>query len=184
VVLAQATAFIQEHHRAGVLCTLKHFPGHGSSTQDSHVGLADITRTWTETELLPFQRLIDAGLADMVMAGHLFNAKLDPAYPASLSRPVISDLLRGQLSYDGVVMTDDMGMGAITDFYGFGEAIELAVNAGVDLLSFAAESSYTSGVPGPVQVILDGVAAGRISEARVTEAYRRVVRLKARLLAA
>ena len=76
IVIIQAEAFIKAHHKQGILCTLKHFPGHGSSKDDSHLGSVDITNTWTPEELKPYEMIIKDGLADAVMTGHLFNAKL------------------------------------------------------------------------------------------------------------
>ena len=130
IVTAHALEVIGAHHEFGVLTTLKHFPGHGSSTGDSHQGFVDVTNTWSEIELQPFGNIIQAGMCDVVMTAHIFNANLDAGYPATLSKPTITGLLREQLGWDGVVITDDMGMGAITQYYGFEAAAELAVEAG------------------------------------------------------
>ena len=137
VVSAHAAAWIEAHQAQGVLTTLKHFPGHGSSRDDSHLGLVDVTQTWSRRELEPFAHLIGAGQADVVMTAHVFNANLDPRFPATLSRNVIGGILRGELGYSGVVMSDDMQMRAISQYYGFDSAIEAAINAGVDILAFA-----------------------------------------------
>ncbi len=88
VAIAQATAYIEAHHEHGVFCTLKHFPGHGSSAADSHYGLVDITNTWSPVEIEPYTALIKAGAADAIMTAHVFHAKLDPQYPATLSKPI------------------------------------------------------------------------------------------------
>src|SRR5690606_10098573 len=127
VVTEQAKAFIEAHHEHGVLCTLKHFPGHGSSEADSHLGFVDVTNLWSRQELEPFRNLIDAGLADAIMTAHIFNANWDSEHPATLSRAVITGILREELGYDGVVITDDMQMGAIRDFYGFEAAVVMSV---------------------------------------------------------
>ena len=101
VVVEMATAEIEAHRAAGVRTTLKHFPGIGSSTTNTDFGVADVTKTWTRSELEPFQRLIDAGTADLIMAGHVVNGQLDPDHPASLSKATVTDLLRGEMGWSG-----------------------------------------------------------------------------------
>lgn len=183
VVTRQATAFIDAFHLQHVLCTLKHFPGHGSSTADSHIGFVDVTNTWSRTELEPFRRVIAAGKADVVMTAHIFNATLDADYPATLSKKTIGGILRGELGYQGVVITDDMQMGAIRDQYGFDQAIELAVNAGADIVSIANNTIYEADVhERAFDVIAQAVQAGRIDPARIDEAHGRITALKQRLV--
>ena len=123
-------------HKKNIISTLKHFPGHGSATTDSHLGFTDISTTWTTQELIPFQSVISNRTGDIVMMGHLFNKSLDSLYPASLSYNVVTNLLRQQLGFDGVIITDAMNMGAITQNYGFEQSIILAVKAGVNLLLY------------------------------------------------
>ena len=182
VVSDHALQFIQAHHEQGVLCALKHFPGHGSSTADSHLGLTDVTDTWSRVELEPYGRIIKAGQADAVMTAHVFIANMDDQYPATLSRVTIRGILRGELNYDGVVISDDMQMGAIVSHYGFGMAIRKAIEAGVDILVFANNSVYEEDVAGrAIEVIRGLIQAGTISEERIDESYRRIQRLKSRL---
>lgn len=178
-VAAQARAFIEAHHAQGVLCTLKHFPGHGSSTADSHQGFVDVTQTWSRQELAPYQVLIAAGLADAVMTAHVFNANLDPDYPATLSQPTITGILRGELHYDGVVISDDMQMEAIRAHYGFESAIQKTLEAGVDLIAIGNNLVYEEEIVAhTVGVITQLVASGAISEERIDASYRRIQRLK------
>ncbi len=182
VVTDHALQFIQAHHEQQVLCALKHFPGHGSSTADSHLGLTDVTGTWSRVELGPYVRIIEAGQADAIMTAHVFIANLDARYPATLSRVTIAGILREELNYDGVVISDDMQMGAIVNHYGFEMAIQKALEAGVDILAFANNSVYDEDVAGrAIEVIRELVQAGTISEARIDESYRRIQRLKSRL---
>ncbi|HOR01433.1 MAG TPA: glycoside hydrolase family 3 N-terminal domain-containing protein [Anaerolineae bacterium] len=184
VVAAQALAFIAAHHEQGVLTTLKHFPGHGSSQGDSHLGLVDVTHTWSRVELEPYARIIAAGAADAVMTAHVFNANLDPECPATLSPATITGLLRGELGYDGVVISDDMQMGAIAQQYGFEEAIRRAIAAGVDILAFSNNLAYDEAIATrAVAAIVGLVRSGAISEARIGESYQRIRRLKSRLRA-
>ena len=175
VVVARATIEIDAHRAAGVRTTLKHFPGIGSSTTNTDFGVADVTKTWTRTELEPFRRLIAAGEVDLVMAGHVVNGQLDAARPASLSKAVVTDLLRVELGWDGIVVTDDLQATAITKAFGRDEAVLLALEAGNDLLLFANQQLYDSKlVARVVKVVSAAVASGRIPESRIDEAYDRV----------
>jgi beta-N-acetylhexosaminidase len=173
-----ATAEIDAHRAAGVRTTLKHFPGIGSSTTNTDFGVADVTKTWTRRELEPFQRLIDANKADLIMAGHVVNGQLDPDHPASLSKAVVTDLLRGQLGWTGPVVTDDLQAAAIDKAFGFDEAIVLALEAGNDLLLFANQQTYDPRVVGQaIDIIAGAVDAGRLPASRIDEAYGRVTGL-------
>ncbi|MEA2605797.1 MAG: beta-N-acetylhexosaminidase [Chloroflexota bacterium] len=175
VVVAKATLEIDAHHAAGVRTTLKHFPGIGSSTTNTDFGIADVTKTWTTRELEPFAQLIAAGTADLVMAGHVVNGQYDAKHPASLSPTIVTDLLRGQLGWDGIVVTDDLQAAAITKAFGRDEAVLLALEAGNDLLLFANQQVYDPKIVARVvDVVAGAVASGRIPEARIDEAYARV----------
>jgi len=168
-----------------VLTVAKHFPGHGSSTADSHLGFTDVTATWTEAELLPFATLIRAGRADMVMTAHVFNARLDPKHPATLSRPVITGLLRGALGFTGVVVTDDLQMRAVTSRYGLKEALGLAVNAGADILLIGNNLEYgEDAAPKALDLLMELVAEGVVGPERIRESAGRIQVLKAKRLTA
>ena len=182
IVTNHALEFIRAHHEQGVLCTLKHFPGHGSSTDDSHLGLVDVTNTWSPTELEPYANIIKAGEADVIMTAHVFNANLDSEYPATLSKPTITGILREELGYDGVVISDDMQMGAIADHYGFETAIQATIEAGVDIIAIANNSVYEEDIAArTIALIKQLVQDGKISEARINESYQRIQRLKSKL---
>ncbi|MEP6469368.1 MAG: glycoside hydrolase family 3 protein [Chloroflexota bacterium] len=185
LVTSQARAFINGHRQVGVLTTLKHFPGHGSSTTDSHLGVVDVTDTWSPVELGPYRRLIPAGLADSILTAHVFNAQLDPIHPATLSSATIDGLLRGELGYDGLVISDDMQMSAIRDAYGYADAVRLALLAGVDMLTIANQQVFEAHiVERTIEIVLGLVADGQLSEARIDESWQRIGSLKARLAAA
>jgi beta-N-acetylhexosaminidase len=182
VVTAQAGAFIDAHHQVGVACTLKHFPGHGSSTGDTHLGVVDVTATWSDVELEPFQRLVASGTVDAILTAHVFNSTLDPDYPATLSQATITGILRDRLAYDGLVLSDDMQMGAIRDAFGYEDAVRLAINAGVDILTIANQQVFEEGIVGRTIDLVEGmVGDGRISEARIDASYRRIQAVKAGL---
>ncbi len=181
-VTEQAEAYIAGHHQTGVLTCLKHFPGHGSSTADSHQGFTDITTTWSEDELLPYRELIKHGHVDAIMTAHVFNRRLDDNDPATLSKPIVSGLLRGVLGYEGVVISDDLQMKAISDHYGQETAIAKALNAGVDMLVFGNNLSYNEHcVEQTIDIIHRLVKQGRVNEERINESWRRVSMLKRRL---
>jgi beta-N-acetylhexosaminidase len=184
IVTAHSLEVIKAHHAHGVRTTLKHFPGHGSSTGDSHQGFVDVTDTWSEVELEPFGNIIQSGMCDVVMTAHIFNEHLDPDYPATLSEPTITGILRQQLGWDGVVITDDMGMGAITQYFGFETAIELALKAGADILAYANNSSvFDSTIPARAFEVIKGlVESGVIKEERIDQSYRRIMRLKSQIV--
>jgi beta-N-acetylhexosaminidase len=174
VVVAMATIEIKAHHAVGVRTTLKHFPGIGSSTANTDFGVADVTKTWSRTELEPFRSLAAAGMVDVVMAGHVVNGQIDEGRPASLSRATL-DLLRGDVGWKGIVVTDDLQAAAITQRYGADEAILLALEAGNDLLLLANQQVYEPGVvKRVVSVVLGAVAHGRIPSSRIEEAWSRV----------
>lgn len=175
--------FIDASHEHGILTSLKHFPGHGSSATDSHLGLTEVTKTWSKEELEPFKAIIDAKKADTIMTAHIYNAKLDPKYPATLSKATITGLLREKLKYDGVVLSDDMGMKAITDEYGFETALLKTVEAGVDIIIISNNTGVSDkDVTGDVAMTLKKlVKEGKISEERIDESFKRIQKLKKRL---
>jgi beta-N-acetylhexosaminidase len=182
IVTRHALEVLGALHGHGVLGTLKHFPGHGSSTGDSHLGIADVTGTWSFGELEPYRKVIAAGQADVVMTAHIYNAKLDPVYPATLSRSIITGLLREELGYEGVVMSDDLRMGAIRRYYGFETAIRLAVEAGVDILALANNLEFAPDLAARAMAVVKRlVQDGAVTETRIQQSYARILQLKHRL---
>jgi beta-N-acetylhexosaminidase len=182
-VVDLASQFIAAHHNNGVACCIKHFPGHGSARSDSHLGFVDITDCWLEQELEPFSRLIASGFADAVMTAHVIHKGLDKdMLPATLSRPVISGLLRDKLGFAGVVVSDDLQMKAISDRWGFEEAVQMAVVAGVDLVivgnNLIREKNVVSRGVAAIEELLD---SGRISEHTVRSSLNRVSVLKKKI---
>jgi beta-N-acetylhexosaminidase len=179
VVGAQAAAYIDGHHEKGVMCTLKHFPGHGSSQRDTHLGFVDVTDTWSDAELIPYRTLLEQGKVDAIMTAHIFNANLDPELPATLSPAVVTGLLREQLGYDGVVISDDMQMRAITDLFKLEKAFELAILAGVDIVAVANESTYSGTVADRfISTVHQMLEKGVIGEERIEQSFQRIMRLK------
>ena len=176
-VTERGLACLTAIEESGTIPVVKHFPGHGDTDTDSHVGLPVVNKTrgeLLESELLPFQSAIDGGVP-AVMVAHILMTQLDPDRPASLSPEVVTGLLREELGFAGVVFTDDLTMGAITQNYGLGEAAVLAVKAGCDVLlvcheASAVEEAYTA--------LLEAVDTGRLSQERLDESVRRILTLK------
>ncbi len=178
-VIRHARAWVSSHRENGVVSCLKHFPGHGSSHCDSHLGFVDISATWSAEELLPYRELIQAGYADAIMTGHLFNTTLDPRYPATLSINTVDKLLRSELGFKGVVISDDMQMKAITDNYGLEEAIVGALAAGVDMIVIGNNLSYDENILSKsIQAVVRAVDKKSITEETLKLAYQRIQLLK------
>jgi len=179
-VYEHASAFIEGLHENNIISAIKHFPGHGSSTSDSHLGMVDVTNTYQQEELIPYQKLIENGYSDMVMTAHIVNTNIDPTYPATLSPLFIKNILREQLGFKGVIVSDDMQMGAIVDNYGFEEAIIKSINAGCDMLILSNNGkTYDEQAPySAVNIILKAVKKGEISERQINDSYNRIQELK------
>lgn len=157
----------------GVYCSVKHFPGHGDTAEDSHYGTAVSAKTLAEleqNEYLAFKKGIEAG-ADMVMMGHITMTSVDQL-PASVSKTMITDELRGKLGYDGVVITDSLAMGAVTEMYESGELAVKIVDAGADMLLMPQDMKAA------VEALEKAVEDGTITEERINESIRRILILK------
>ena len=172
-VVKYADIFMSSLQDKGITSVLKHFPGHGSSRSDSHKGFVDITNTWSKKELEPYKELINSGNVQMIMTAHVFNSFLDEKYPATLSYNVNTKLLREKLGYDGVVISDDLQMKAISKHYSLEQTVTLAINSGVDILLFGNQLA-TQNIDELVEVILAQVKNGAISMKRVLESNKRL----------
>lgn len=179
IVVQQARAFAQAHLDLGILTCAKHFPGHGSAQGDTHHGLVDVTAHWSERELIPFQRLIEANCCPLIMSAHVFHQGLDAQRPATLSRAVLTGLLRGRLHFDGVILTDDMEMKAITSQFGLEKAVQYAVEAGADMLCFGNNLSFDAQIGEKAwNTLVRLVESGVIAESRIDDSYNRICRFK------
>jgi beta-N-acetylhexosaminidase len=179
VVTKNAKLIIEAQKQHKILSCLKHFPGHGSASSDSHLGFTDITNTWSESEILPYSNLVKTNSVHLIMTAHVFNEKLDPLYPATLSSNIINGILRNQIGFDGVVVSDDMNMKAISEHFGLETAIELAINAGVDILVFGNNLVYDEQIAIKAGAIIKKlVKEGKIPFSRIKQAYRRIYYMK------
>ncbi len=161
----------------GVISVIKHFPGHGDTSVDSHVGLPKVKHGYERLEsfeLVPFRKAIESG-ADVVMIAHILLPELDATNPASFSKTVITDLLRTKMNYGGVVITDDFTMGAIVKNYDMAAAAVKSIQAGGDIVLVCHEFKKQEAV---VKALLDAVRTGELSEERIDESVYRILSLK------
>ena len=173
--------------QGGVIPVVKHFPGHGDTSVDSHVALPVVDKSLEElwqSELVPFNMTLNqedyfgaqAGpSAPAVMVAHILLSRVDPDYPASLSHRVVTGLLREEMGFDGVVCTDDLTMGAVSNTYGMGEAAVLAVEAGCDLLLVCHGADNLTAAR---DALLEAADSGRLSPERLDESVKRILSLK------
>lgn len=170
----QTMKAMQDEH---IIPVIKHFPGHGDTEADSHLELPRIDKSLKELheiELVPFIDAIEEG-ADVVMVAHILFDKLDSKYPSSMSKPIITDLLRKELNFDGVVITDDMMMKAIAGNYGIGEAAVQSVKAGSDIILISGE--YED-IVSTIKALKSAVENGEISNERIDDSVKRILSLK------
>ena len=160
---------------AGVIGTLKHFPGHGDVSTDTHYGYASTDKTWDEMlkcEMIPFKAGIKAG-AQMIMTAHIAAPKVSgDDLPATLSSVILQDKLRGELGFDGVIVTDAMDMGAITKQFSNAEAAIKSIQAGVDVVLCSREFTQV------FDAVVKAVEKGEIKESRIDESVKRILKLK------
>jgi beta-N-acetylhexosaminidase len=181
LVARYARHWIDVQSKQGIISCLKHFPGHGSATGDTHAGLVDVTKTWQESELKPYRELIEGGGVEMIMVAHVINQQLGGDLPASLSPLVVREKLRNELGFNGVVVTDDLAMGAITKHYGLEEALKMAILAGCDMLCLSNNGGGTYDpelVPHAVEAITQMVENGELKAEDSHAAAERIRALK------
>jgi beta-N-acetylhexosaminidase len=178
-VTAAALRFIEAVEAEGLLTCPKHFPGHGDTAVDSHHGLPVVEHdlpTLRTRELAPFKATIDAG-ARMIMTSHIVFPKIDPDIPATMSRRIIKEVLRDELGFGGVVITDDIGMGAVRDMFSDPETVERMMNATTDLIDLCAYGTDTARAIEIAQFIERGVDEGRIDGNLMDESRDRIENL-------
>ena len=193
-VSAFGRAYLEGLHEKGIIAVLKHFPGHGNTDTDSHTGLPLINSTYEElkaNELIPFQAGIDAG-ADMIMADHIQYPQIETEtytsvstgelihLPATMSRTILTDILRGDMGFDGVIVTDALDMAAVTDNFSLEDTLRLTINAGADLLILPCvkDTRLFRQTNEIVEIVVRQVESGEISESRIDEAVLRILKLK------
>lgn len=176
LVSQYAGEYVSAFQAEGMISTAKHFPGHGSTTTDTHGDMPSITRSLDQLlryELRPFQEAIDAGVP-VVMLNHVLFPRIDPTYPASISRTIVRDILRDQMGFDGVVMTDGLEMGALARNFDIETTLREAFGAGIDLILLYFEYTLSE----MIDIVEGLVEEGRITEQMIDEGVRRVLRMK------
>ena len=183
-VTKHAQYVVDEQGKHGIINVLKHFPGHGSSTSDTHFGVADVSKLWKIEELYPYKAMIENGQVQAIMTAHIVNDRLDlNRLPATLSKQIVTGLLRDFFHYNGLIISDDMQMQAVSKHYGFEEAIALSINAGVDMIMYA-NNTKTSNQVSLKEIhgyIKSQVLNGTIPIERINESYARIMKLKQQL---
>ena len=182
LVSDMVTAQIRGYRSGGVTATAKHFPGHGDTVTDSHTGVPEIDHTreeWERLDLPPFRAAIAAGV-DSIMTAHIVVPSLDPSGdPATLSRPILTGILRDRLGYDGVVVTDALDMQGVRDEYGDERVPVLALKAGADVLLKPPADDDGDGVfPRQLAAVVDAVESGELTEERIDASVYRILKLK------
>ena len=193
-VSAFGCAYLEGLHSQGIMAALKHFPGHGNTDTDSHTGFPVINSSYEELqtcELIPFKAAIDAG-ADMVMTAHIQYPQIEKEtytsvstgnrvfLPATMSKTILTDILRGQMGFDGVIVSDALDMAAVADHFSVEDTIRLTINAGVDLLILPAvkDTNLFKLTDTYVDIAVALAESGEISEERISEAVLRILKLK------
>ena len=174
IVVKYGEIFMDTLTNYNIINVLKHFPGHGSAKGDSHEGFVDISNTWDEIELFPYKKLLHK--TNMIMSAHVYNSKLDKKHPSTLSYNTNTKLLREQLGYDGVLVTDDLQMLAIKEHYSKEKAIELAINSGADMIMYCNQLGDDD-TDETIEIMMNLVKSGKISQERILEANKRIDKL-------
>jgi beta-N-acetylhexosaminidase len=185
LVYKHAEIVVQEHNKEKVITAGKHFPGHGSSQSDTHFGIADVTNSWDKSELIPYKNLIKQDILPGVMSAHIVNVRLEPdSLPGTLSKNILQGMLRNKLGFEGIIFSDDMQMHAITEHYGLEKALELGINAGLDVVIFSnnIQNSESRTVKLVHEIITQLVQEGKISRDRIDQAYARIMKIKQQYL--
>lgn len=174
-------AALAPYQGSGVLCCVKHFPGHGDTAVDSHLGLPRVDKTWEELEqleLIPFRRAIDAG-APAVMMSHVLFPKIEEAQlPCTMSRKMITGMLREKMGFDGLILTDCMEMGAIQDHFGTPAGVVASIKAGVDLAEISSSFDLEKA---SAEAVNRAAERGELDRRELEESVQRILRFKAQL---
>ncbi len=183
IIVKHAREVIKSHRYFNIKTVLKHFPGHGNSRADSHYNVADVSKYWKEKEIFPYIKLMYEGNVDAIMTAHIVNDKLDDSkLPATLSKKIMTDYLRGDLGFDGVIFSDDMQMKAISGHFGFEKSIKMAILAGVDVLMFSNHLPMKGRgtiVPEDIIIIIKKmIKDGEVSTERINQSFKRIMKFK------
>ena len=166
-----------------IATSIKHFPGHGSPTGDTHLGFVDATNTYKEEELIPYMELANLKPTQTVMISHLYNKNIDARFPSSLSYNTIEKFLRIQTDFKGVTITDDLDMGAIRKNYELYEIVPLAINAGENVLLFSNRGNGDDKLAKKINLIIKNeLIEGLILPSNILESYKKIIKLKKEII--
>ncbi|MFI3241813.1 MAG: glycoside hydrolase family 3 N-terminal domain-containing protein [Alphaproteobacteria bacterium] len=179
IVADNAIEVVKAHKQAGVLPVLKHFPGHGSAKHDSHDGFVDISITFSQEELVPYKKIVKKHPNIGVMTTHVFNENIDSKNPLSLSKKSITDLLKKEIGFNGLVFSDDLNMGALAKNYSWEDVLINAINAGTDILVIGNNLTYNPNVTKQsIKIIKQAVKDNKISANTIDSAYNKIMNYK------
>ncbi len=168
-----ASILVRQHKKYDVMCVYKHFPGHGSSREDSHLGFTDISDTWIDDELLPYKYAIIEELPEMIMTSHVFNRSIDSDLPISLS-PTVKTMLRAEMGYRNIVITDDLDMKSISEFYNLNDIFDLTIENTTDFILFSNFWHFKSELPGIYAEYLQGIVQDRNKVGLIEKSIMRI----------
>ena len=181
-VIAHSQEFINAHLDNEILSVGKHFPGQGNAIGDTHKRFVDVSKTWKSDELLPYKELINNNSLNAIMISHIFHSELDKKYPATLSKLIIRDLLRSEMGFDGIVISDDPQMKAISEKYDLETVLELMINAGVDIFCFGNNLIYDPNIVQKVHLVIERLLdKNKISENDIKKSYLRIIKIKSQI---
>tara|TARA_R110000868_G_scaffold410693_4_gene699805 strand:- start:36887 stop:37951 length:1065 start_codon:yes stop_codon:yes gene_type:complete len=179
LVTRHAMAYVEGHQKYRILTCCKHFPGHGSAAGDSHAGFVDVTETWQKNELKPYKNLIAEEKCPMIMTAHIFHSDWDSSLPATFSEKVLQKILRDELGFTGVVISDDMQMRAISDTYSLKDSLLHGLNGGLDMFCFGNNLLPTEvKLSEAIDAVEELVINKKISLERIDQSVKRILGLK------
>lgn len=183
IVADYAKEFIKAFDDKKIATSIKHFPGHGSPTGDTHLGFVDTTNTYKDEELIPYMELANLKPTQTVMVSHLYNKNIDARFPASLSYNTIEKMLKIQTDFKGVIVTDDLDMGAIKKNYELYEIVTLGINAGENILLFSNRANNDDKLAKKINLIVkNGLIEGTILPSNILESYKKIIKLKKEII--
>ena len=181
-IIKHSSILIETLKKKNIFSCVKHFPGQGSGLGDTHKGLDDISDTWSEQELIPYEKMINSGLLDMVMISHVFHRFYDSRLPASLSKNIATELLRKKLHFEGIIICDDPSMKAISNNYSLEDTFTYMINAGIDIFCLGNNLEFDPYyIPKCVQAIKEGINKNKISIEKIERSNLRINKLKNKL---
>lgn len=182
-VTAHAKAAIKAYKEFNILPVIKHFPGHGSSNNDSHTGFVDVSSTYEMKELIPYKNLIRKDFVQAIMSAHVFNESFDPNHPATLSHKTLTQLLQNKLNFKGIIFSDDLQMKAISQNYSFEKTLRLLINAGVNVIVIGnnLQKYNPNTVQSIITIVKKLVHEKKINILQIEKSYDKIVKLKQEL---